>query len=72
MDPSGHVVEDIAWEGTMSALGVRFTDIGVQQTSDTPVSTSLQRVGAGRTGADFQWTSGEATPGWLNAGQRWQ
>lgn len=72
VDPSGHVAEAIAWEGTMSALGVRFTDIGVQQTSDTPVSTSLQRVGAGRTGADFQWASGDATPGWLNEGQRWQ
>lgn len=72
-DPEGRIVEAVSWEGAMQALGTTFQDIGVMEAPSTSPGTSLQRVGAGREGSDFRWTSGaSATPGWLNTGQRWR
>ena len=57
-DPSGRVVEALAWEGPFAgADGTVFRDIGVAEGSDTPRGTSLQRVGG-------RWVAGRpATPG---------
>ncbi|MEM6327855.1 MAG: endonuclease, partial [Bacteroidota bacterium] len=68
--PDGSVATAVSWEGPMQALGVAFTDIGVSQSSDAAPGTSLHLVGTGREANDFRWTTGDATPGWLNGGQR--
>ncbi|MEL6617187.1 MAG: endonuclease I, partial [Bacteroidota bacterium] len=74
--PDRRVVEALSWEGTLVARGgavngIRFEDIGVQETSSDAPGMSLQRTGRGRAARDFRWTSGvAASPGWLNAGQQ--
>ncbi len=58
VDPSGRVVEAWSWEGPLTgADGTVFRDLGVAEGSDTPVGTSLQRVGG-------RWQAGRpASPG---------
>lgn len=73
--PDRTVSEAVAWEGTFvarggSVSGVRFDDIGVQESSSDAPGTSMQRIGRGRAARDFRWASGvAASPGWLNGGQ---
>jgi VCBS repeat-containing protein len=75
VDNNGTVIEFLSYEGSFvanggAADGMTSTDIGVSETSSTPIGESLQRIGTGTSGADFTWSgpSGDS-PGDLNAGQ---
>ncbi len=75
VDASNQVVEFLSYEGTFTAtdgpaLGMSSTDVGVSESSSTPVGDSLQRTGSGTAAAEFTWTGplGES-PGQVNAGQ---
>ena len=68
----------LSYEGTLTAVGgcadgLTSTDLGVEETSSTPVGASLALDGSGTTYADLvnsSWTvAATATPGALNAGQ---
>jgi predicted extracellular nuclease len=74
VDPQGHVVEFISYEGVMTATsgaaaGMTSTDVGVAE--DGSVSgSSIARTGPGAEGSDFTWTlSTDDTPGTLNGGE---
>ncbi len=59
--PDGTVVEFLSYEGAFEAsggpaFGLRSTDVGAEETSDTPRGRSLQRTGSG-------WQLAPATPG---------
>ncbi|MFZ6053527.1 HYR domain-containing protein, partial [Halocola ammonii] len=75
VDESDNVVEFISYEGSFTAadgpaMGLTSTDIGVAETSSTPIGESLQKTGTGSTGGDFAWTGPTSeSPGLLNAGQ---
>ncbi|NEP17784.1 MAG: ExeM/NucH family extracellular endonuclease, partial [Leptolyngbya sp. SIO4C1] len=67
VDPSGNVVEFLSYEGTLTATdgpasGQTSTDIGVAETSSTPIGQSLQLINGSWTGPDT------ATKGSLNTG----
>jgi len=75
VDGNGTVIELISYEGVLiatdgTALGMTSVDIGVSESSATPIGASLQLVGTGTTSADFTW---QATPvhtsGAVNNGQ---
>jgi hypothetical protein len=73
---NGTTVEQfLSYEGAFTAVGgpadgQRSTDIGVAETSDTPVGHSLQLTGTGDTYGDFTWAApATATPGTANNGQ---
>ena len=75
VDDGGSLVEFLSYEGSFTgaggpADGVTSEDIGVEETTATPIGESLQLTGAGSTAADFTWTgpTGE-TPGTPNVGQ---
>lgn len=70
------VIQFLSYEGTLTANGgpangTMSTDIGVRETSSTPVGQSLQLTGMYATAAsDFTWTGPAANSmGMLNAGQ---
>ncbi|MEM8556798.1 MAG: endonuclease [Bacteroidota bacterium] len=77
--PSGTVAQFLSYEGTFTAAdgpasGLSSTEVGVQETSSTPVGYSLQLGGVGdpveTTSADFAWEAAQAaTPGAPNANQ---
>lgn len=76
IDNSGAVVEFLSYEGTMTAsngpaAGMTSRDIGVEETASTPIGFSLQRIGEGRTAADFNtWAAPAAqTQSAVNTGQ---
>lgn len=75
VDPSGVVVEFLSYEGTFTAQsgpasGLTSVDIGVSESSSTPVGDSLQRGGVGSGPADFFWQAAQVdTPGQPNTGQ---
>ena len=75
VDASGQVAQFLSYEGAMSATdgaaaGASSTDVGVAETSATPVGHSLQLTGTGSAYADFAWQApAAASRGWLNAGQ---
>lgn len=75
MDGTGNVVEFLSYEGSLTATngpaqGLSSMDIGVSETTSTPVGYSLQRSGSGCAGSDFSWSPpGPATSGSVNAGQ---
>ena len=75
VDQDGNVVQFLSYEGTFEAAagpaaGLISTDIGVQETSSTPVGFSLQLTGAGTEAADFEWApEAAATPDAANNGQ---
>ncbi len=75
VDNAGTVVEFISYEGIMtatngSANGMTSTDIGVSETSSTPVGHSLQRSGDGQQGSDFTWQfAASNTAGLVNTDQ---
>jgi len=75
VDDTGAVVLFISYEGTLTATdgpadGMTTEDIGVSETTTTPVGYSLQLSGSGTTYADFTWQSPQAaTSGAVNTGQ---
>ena len=75
IDPQSVVVEFLSWEGVFTASGgaasgLTSTDIGVSETSSTPVGHSLQLGGSGSSGSDFAWQAAQAnSAGSPNANQ---
>ncbi len=75
IDDTGAVVEFLSYEGSFTAAdgaaaGTSSTDVGVAESSSTPVGHSLQLGGTGSTSADFTWQSAQAnTAGAVNTGQ---
>ncbi len=70
-----NVLEFLSYEGSFDAVGgpadgMTSTDVGVEESGNTPVGFSLQLVGTGSESGDFTW-SGPAndSPGSINAGQ---
>lgn len=78
VDATGSVVQFLSYEGTMTATdgpaaGLQSTDIGVSETSSTPVGYSLQLAGTGSSYDSFTWQSAQAnTAGAVNTGQTMQ
>ncbi|MFO7313625.1 hypothetical protein [Rhodothermus marinus] len=71
----GNVIQFLSYEGAFTATngcaaGATSTDIGVAESSSTPVGSSLQLSGIGSQYNDFFWVGPEAaTPGDLNVEQ---
>ncbi|WP_299336619.1 HYR domain-containing protein [uncultured Psychroserpens sp.] len=69
------VIEFLSYEGSFTATngvasGITSTDVGVVQTSSTPVGSSIHKVGSGVSGSDFSWeTTANNTAGAINNGQ---
>lgn len=72
VDDTASVIQFLSYEGSFTAAGMTSTDIGVAETSSTPIGYSLQLTGTGREYADFFWVANpiENTFGELNQGQR--
>jgi hypothetical protein len=75
VDNSNNVVQFISYEGTVTASngpasGTTSTDVGVQETSSTPIGYSLQLAGNGCSYGDFSWEDPASnTKGSVNNGQ---
>jgi hypothetical protein len=75
VDNSNNVVQFISYEGTVTALngpanGMLSTNVGVQETSSTPIGYSLQLAGSGCSYGDFSWQNPASnTKGSVNNGQ---
>ncbi|MEZ4919425.1 MAG: hypothetical protein R2792_10015 [Saprospiraceae bacterium] len=71
----GMVVQFLSYEGSFMAVGgpangMTSTDIGVEETSSTPIGESLQLTGTGTMYSDFAWNPPAAeSPGDINPGQ---
>lgn len=69
------VLQFLSYEGTLTAsegpaATLHSTDIGVEETSSTPVGSSLQLAGRGESYLDFVWQSPTShTRGTINHGQ---
>jgi len=75
VDDLGNVIQFLSYEGTMTAVGgpadgLTSEDIGVEETSGTPVGESLQLTGTGTDYENFVWTDpSPASFGQVNANQ---
>jgi hypothetical protein len=75
VDAGSNVVQFLSYEGTFTAtdgpaVGMTSADIGVEESSGTPVGYSLQLTGSGTDSDDFEWSShAPNTFGSVNAGQ---
>ncbi len=75
VDDAGTVVHFISYEGSVVATagpasGLTGTDIGVAESSGTPLGSSLQLTGSGASLGDFTWAAeGPNTFGAANTGQ---
>ena len=75
VDAGGDLVQFLSYEGAFAGVGgpadgVLSTDIGVAETSTTPIGESVQLTGSGATYGDFTWSGPAAeSPGAINAGQ---
>jgi hypothetical protein len=75
VDNNNNVVQFISYEGTVTATngpasGMISTDVGVQETSSTPIGHSLQLAGSGCSYGDFSWQNPASnTEGRVNNGQ---
>jgi endonuclease I len=75
VDATDAVLEFWSYEGSFVAVdgpafGQSSTDLGVAEPSDTPLGSSLQRLGSGVSGANFSWSGpASASPGAPNVGQ---
>ena len=75
VDASNAVVQFLSYEGSFTAtdgpaVGMTSTDIGVAESSSTPVGDSLQLTGSGSVYEDFTWTAPAAnTFDAVNTGQ---
>ncbi len=75
VDNANTVIQFLSYEGVITATngpasGLTSTDIGVSESSSTPVGGSLQLSGAGTTAAEFIWEATTAnTYGAVNTNQ---
>ncbi|MFN2380725.1 MAG: hypothetical protein ABR519_11035, partial [Bacteroidales bacterium] len=75
VNASSEVIQFLSYEGSFAAVGgpadgVTSTDIGVAESSSTPVGYTLQLQGTGTVYTDFTWAANIAeTPGAPNEGQ---
>ncbi len=75
VDNTGTVVQFLSYEGSFTATdgpasGMTADDIGVSETSTSPVGHSLQLTGNGTSYVQFSWaTAAAATPDAINNGQ---
>jgi endonuclease I len=75
VDASNTVIDFISYEGTLTAaddvaVGQSSNDVGVSETSTTPVGYSLQLSGTGQQLSDFTWQgAASSTRGLLNTNQ---
>ncbi|MDJ0674951.1 MAG: hypothetical protein QNJ36_06160 [Calothrix sp. MO_167.B42] len=75
VDNNNNVVQFLSYEGSFTAVdgpaaGSTSTDIGVSESSSTPVGSSLQLTGTGSVYEDFSWSAPtDDTPGTVNTGQ---
>lgn len=75
LSSGGVLIQFLTYEGQITAtdgvaLNTTSTDIGVQETSSTPLGHSLQLSGSGTTYEDFTWSDPSAnTNGNVNTGQ---
>ncbi|WP_339771126.1 ExeM/NucH family extracellular endonuclease [uncultured Paraglaciecola sp.] len=75
IDAGGNVVQFLSYEGSFEAasgpaIGLTSIDIGVAESTTTPVGVSLQLSGSGSEYADFSWQAEAAeTPDSINNGQ---
>jgi len=75
INAAGSVVQFLSYEGSFRALdgaanGLNGTDIGVAETSTTPVGQSLQLAGTGSSAGQFTWQPARASSwGVCNVGQ---
>ncbi|HAC65731.1 MAG TPA: endonuclease [Cyanothece sp. UBA12306] len=75
VDNETNVVQFLSYEGSLTAIGgpadgLTSTDIGVSESSSTPIGFSLQLTGTGSQAEDFTWTSPAIeTPDAVNNGQ---
>ena len=69
-DSTGSLVEFISYEGVVTYNGVTSIDVGVAESSSTPATHSLQRIGDGCKGDDFTWEiPSPSSRGTVNSGQ---
>ena len=65
----------LSYEGVISptsgpADGLTSTDIGIEETTSTPIGSSLGLIGSGSIASDFAWAViSDDTPGAINVGQ---
>ncbi len=62
VDSEDRVIQFLSYEGTMTAVdgvakGLRSKDVGVSESSSTPVGHSLQLGGSGMIGVNFTWNA---------------
>lgn len=75
VDNNDNVVQFLSYEGSFTAVGgpadgTTSTDIGVAESSSTPVGDSLQLMGTGSTSEDFTWSApSDDSFGAVNVGQ---
>lgn len=75
VDNTGSVVQFLSYEGTMTAVngaaaGLTSEDVGVSETTSTPVGYSLQLTGTGTDYSQFTWSAPTtATAGSINTNQ---
>jgi hypothetical protein len=75
VDNSNNVVQFLSYEGTVTARngpanGMLSTNVGVQESSSTPIGYSLQLAGSGCSYGDFSWQNPASnTKGSVNNGQ---
>ena len=78
VDDTGAVVQFLSYEGTFIAVGgpadgQETTDVGVAESSSTPVGSSLQLTGEGSESEDFTWAApADGTPGAVNTDQTFE
>lgn len=75
LDYNGNLIQFISYEGSFTGVGgpadsETSVDVGVEETTSTPVGESLQLSGSGSNYADFTWQApASETKGQLNNGQ---
>ncbi|MCB0465213.1 MAG: HYR domain-containing protein, partial [Aequorivita sp.] len=75
IDASNTVIQFLSYEGSFAATsgtanGMTSTDIGVSESSSSPIGESLQLIGTGSLYSDFTWSGPTAaSPGLINTGQ---
>lgn len=75
IDDTGTVVQFLSYEGSFAAsdgpaVGMTSTNIGVNETTSTPIGQSLQLTGIGNEYAQFTWASPMTnTAGFINTNQ---
>jgi hypothetical protein len=75
IDSTNNVIQFLSYEGSFTAVeglanGLTSTNIGVTESSSTPIGNSLQLIGTGTDSSDFTWAAAMAnTFGAVNTGQ---